>query len=748
MASVNRQQGLREGSVEQLLRATILGYSLRQIAAALAAGLICGLLAVIFAISDAALLFSGDLSHHVTIGIGICLFSTIVLAAVVALGSSYPGMLALSQEVTIVTLAVIAASMHTAMEGIRSEEEITLTIVVAIGLATSVTGLCLFTLGIFRLGRFVRFIPYPVIGGFLAGMGWLIVHGALGVIIGETLTPDNVSSMFDQASVAKWAPAALFAGLLWVFTRGDGGAVVLPIALGVALLLFHGVAWLLGQSQAELQAGAWLFQTSHQDRLWPPLPDVPLSQIDWPVIWAEAPKVATMVVVTAISVLLASSGVELTVRRDVELNRELRAAGVGNFFAGLGGGAAGFQGLGLSLLGHKLDAPYRLVGLIAAVVCAAMLFFGTALLAYMPIPLFGGLLLWIGFSLLHEWLVGSFSKMPWREYLIILVILLVVGTAGFLEGVMAGLIFAVVLFVLDYSRVEIIRYAVTGENLRSSADRTTDDRQFLMARGQEVLVLRLQGFVFFGTAHKLQAFVRERMFDKAQPKLRFLVLDCGGLTGLDSSAVRSFIKIAQLTDGAGTILLPTNLDESVSQMLAAGGFGPQSGLSIRTFRDVDQALAWSEDCLLEEKQLALTRREDDGIEDLLAEAIGDPQVSLSLLSYLEKRECVPRDIIIHQGAEPKALYFIERGRVNLLLKTPDGSSICLRTFSAGVVVGELAFYLKQPHSASLVTEGDAILWRLSRGALAKMGHEAPATSAAFHRYLVRILAERLSLRTR
>lgn len=748
MANVSRQQGGREDAVGRLVRLSILGYSLRQIGAALAAGLICGLLAVIFAISDAALLFSGDLSHHVTIGIGICLFSTIVLAAVVAFGSSYPGMLALSQEVTIVTLAVIAASMHSAMEGIRSEAEITLTIVVAIGLATSFTGLCLFTLGVFRLGRFVRFIPYPVIGGFLAGMGWLIVHGAFGVIIGETLDADNLSAVFDQENVAKWAPAALFAGLLWVFTRGDGGAVILPAALMLALLFFHGGAWLLGQSNAELQAGGWLFGMPPQDRLWPPSMDLPFSSIDWPVIWAEAPKVATMVVVTAISVLLASSGVELTVRRDVELNRELRAAGLGNLLAGFGGGAAGFQGLGLSLLGHKLDAPYRLVGLIAATVCAAMLFFGTALLAYMPIPLFGGLLLWIGISLLYDWLVGSFFKMPFREYLIILVILLVVGTAGFLEGVMAGLIFAVVLFVLDYSRVDIIRYAVTGENLRSSADRTAEDRQFLISRGREILVLRLQGFVFFGTAHKLQAFVRERLYDREQPDLQFLVLDCGGLTGLDSSAVRSFIKIAQLADAAGTVLLPTNLSPCMAEMLKAGGFGPPGGRNVRAFRDLDQALAWSEDRLLAEKQLALVRAEDDGIEDQLTKTIGDRQVSRSLLSYLEKTECVPRDIVIHQGAEPKDLYFIERGRVNLLLKTPEGSSVCLRTFGSGVVVGEIAFYLGQRHSASLVTEGDATLWRLSRGALAKMGHEAPGTSAAFHQYLVRTLAERLCLRTR
>lgn len=748
MPVFSSQQKSKEGRLEPLLRVCLFGYSLRQVGAAVTAGLICGLLAVIFAISDAALLFSGGLSDYVTIGIALCLFSTIVLAAVVACNSSYPGMLALSQEVTIVTLAVIAASMHSAMDGIRSEQDIILTIVVAIGLATSFTGLCLFGLGVFRLGRFIRFIPYPVIGGFLAGMGWLIVHGALGVILGETLSLDALQVLVEPANVAKWAPASLFAALLWVFTRGDGSAFVLPVALCVALLLFHAGAWLLGNSIPALQAEGWLFLAPPQDKIWPPFTDLPVERIDWAVIWAEVPKVMTMVVVTATSVLLASSGIELTVRRDVDLNRELRAAGAANFLAGFGGGAAGFQGLGLSLLGHKLDAPYRLVGLIAAAVCAVMLFFGTSLLAYMPIPLFGGLLLWIGLSLLYDWLVGAFLKMPRREYLIIIVILFVISFVGFLEGVMAGLISAVILFVLDYSRVEIVRYAVTGENLRSSADRSPEDRLFLLSRGHEILTVRLQGFVFFGTAHQLQAFVRKRMFDAAQPKVRFLLLDCGGLTGLDSSAVRSFTKIAQLADSSGTVLVMANLSPSIDQLLKEGGFGPESLPNVRFYRDVDQALAWSEDSLLEENRPSTSQVEDHGIENQLAKTIGDRRASLSLLSYLEKIECVPRDVVIHQGAEPENLYFIEQGKVSLLLETPDGSSICLRTFSPGVVVGEIAFYLNQRHSASLVTEGDATLWRLSRESLARMATETPATAASFHQYLVRILAERLSLRTR
>ncbi|MEO1314578.1 MAG: SulP family inorganic anion transporter, partial [Pseudomonadota bacterium] len=151
---------------------------LHRASAILAAGLICGLLAAMFSISAAALLFSTVLSEHIAVAIGICLLGTIALNCLIALFSSCPGMLSVTQEVTVVTLAVIATSIHMAMSGAHAEADILATIIVMIGLATSVTGIALFAMGSFRLGRLIRFIPYPVIAGFLAGMGWLIVTGA------------------------------------------------------------------------------------------------------------------------------------------------------------------------------------------------------------------------------------------------------------------------------------------------------------------------------------------------------------------------------------------------------------------------------------------------------------------------------------------------------------------------------------------------------------------------------------------
>jgi len=745
---VSQQQGTEEGAAAGLNHPTGGAYNFRYLLSSLVAGIVCGLLAVVFSISDAALLFSGALSHYVTIGIGLCLFSTIILAGVTAFGSSYPGMISLSQEVTVVTLAVIAASMHTAMSGVRSEQEILLTIVVAIGLATSFTGLCLLALGIFRLGRFIRFIPYSVIGGFLAGMGWLIVHAALGVIIGETPTPDSLHVLVDPANLAKWVPAILFACTLWAIAHRGGNIFALPVAICAAMVLFHLAAWFQDVPLHQLQAEGRLFELPDQSRIWPPFSSNPFDSVDWGVIWAEVPKIMTMVLVTAASVLLASSGIELAVRHDVDLDREFQTAGVANLLAGLGGGAAGFQGLGLSLLAHKLGAPYRLVGFIVAAVCTVTLIYGSSLLAYMPIPLFGGLLLWIGISLLYDWLVDAFFKMPRREYLIILLIVLVISTVGFLEGVTVGLISAIVLFALDYSRVQVVKYAVTADEFHSSVERPNEDRQFLNSRGKEILILRLQGFVFFGTAHTLQRFVRTRLREGVEPKLRFLLLDTRSVTGLDSSAVLSFVKIGQIAERSGVTLITTNLPPAIQGSLAEGGFGPESGLPIQSFDDLDRALEWCEERLLDDSTHKRPPARDDSIKGQLSRALGGRKASQTMMSYLEKIELEPNATLIRQGEESRDLFFVEHGKVGVQIEAPDGTRIRVSTMGVGTIVGELAFYLDQHLSASVVTESETIVWRLSRDSLAKMTAEAPDIASSFHEHLIRILAERLIQTTR
>ena len=136
---------------------------------ALTGGLVVGLVVVIVSISFGALIFSGELADFTSQGIGFGLLTAAVLGALVALGSSFRGMVATPQDSPAAIMALIAASIAASLPASAGREEVFATVVVAVSLTSIATGVFFFALGSFKLGGLVRFIPYPVIGGFLAG---------------------------------------------------------------------------------------------------------------------------------------------------------------------------------------------------------------------------------------------------------------------------------------------------------------------------------------------------------------------------------------------------------------------------------------------------------------------------------------------------------------------------------------------------------------------------------------------------
>ncbi len=716
---------------------------LRDLPAILSAGLICGLLTAMFAISAAALLFSTVLSTHITLAIGICLFGTIVLNVVIALSSSCPGMLSVTQEVTVVTLAVIAASIHGGMFGTHSEAETLATIIVMIGLATALTGAALFAMGSFRLGRLIRFIPYPVVAGFLAGMGWLIVAGALAVILGDPVTAKTLPALVDADAMAKWVPAVAFAAVVDVAARRSGSPFVLPIAIALFLALFHTGVWLFDLSAADLQRDGWLFAPPHDGAIDLPFHGNPVALADWTTIWSELPKISALLAISAAALLFAASGIELSLRRDIDLDRELRAAGLANMVAGSGGGAAGFQGLGLTILAHHLGAAYRITGLLVAGVCTVILVFGGSLLSVVPVPLFGGLLLWIGGGLLYQWLIGVFASVSHREYVVVVLIVLLMVTVGLLEGIAAGVFVAAALFTAEYARVDVVKYAVNGKTYTSRTEHAPDDRAYLRRYGDQICILRLQGFIFFGSVHQLYQQARDCFEICGTAGGRFLVLDCRDVTGFDSSAIQGLSKICDIVQKQDGRLIIVALKPVMSKRLNKLLLKAEADPAILYFDEADAAVAWCEDRLLLDGTSGRRPEATPHIAKQLAACLKDAGAFATMKPYLKRIALRPQEMLIRQQDAGTDIYFIEKGLIKVHLDSPATPPVHLRTLGPGTIVGEMSVFLERERTASATAETAATVWRLSQQDLKRMTLLNPALADALNRYFLRTIAERL-----
>ena len=712
---------------------------IKRIAAVLAAGFICGILAVVMAIGNATLLAHGALAHSVASVITITLFAAALLPMATAYFSAIPGQATNTQEISVVALGTVVGAASVAFSGARTEPAYLATIIVTIGLTTLLCGFTMFWLGKARFGRIIRFVPYPVFGGFLAITGWYLLVGGMEIVVGHHFGFQNLDSLLEPVTRIKVVLAIALVGLVQLFTMRASSGTLLPIAVVVTIAVFNAVVLFLGISQMELQQLGWIIIAPAQD-IWPPFGPAELLQLDWTAVGAGLLYAPFVVLVTVAAAMMNVSGIEVQLKGDVDLNRELRSMGLGNALSGLVGGIPGFPSVSATLLAVRMGAAERTIGIISGLVVIVALVFTSELLAIAPAPLFGALLMWMGLSLLIDWVVRPLRTLRRSEHAIILLILAVSIAAGFPAGIVTGLLAALVLFVFEYGRVEGVRFVTTGHDYRSRM--LSEERRIaLESHGNAIMIMKLSGFIFFGTSDRIIQKISERVLASTKAPIRFIVMDFRRVTGIDSSTILSFDRLKRLALKDSFTVILTNLPKDTAARLRSGGldFG---AAPFHVEPDIDAGVSWAENGILEVSAPEILVAPLDP-EVVVEKFLGDPALAKALIKYFEKVEFAPGSHLISQGSVADDIYFIESGEGVVVLEAEQGSPVRLMAFGTGTVLGEVAFYRGERRSASAVASSHVKAWLLKRSALAEIERKAPKLAAAFHLQIARALAERL-----
>lgn len=709
------------------------------------AGVLIGITDVVFALSMGSLIFSGELAPYISYGIGIALVTSAVLMIGTSLISSVPGVISSSQDSPSVILAVIVAGLMTSLSATRVEDKLA-TVLIAITFTTLLTGIFFLVLGFFKLGGLVRFIPYPVVGGFLAGTGWLLLQGSFSVMTGIPLNFANIPALLQPTQLIVWIPGIFFSLTLFFGLRYIHHVLAMPGILVGAVALFYLALLATGTSIEEATRQGLLLGGVSGEITLQPLALKNLLATNWASILGQGSNIAIVLILSVISLLLNASGLELAIRHDIDLNRELRATGIANIFSGLLGGMVGYHALSFSSLSYRIGARGRLPGLVAGSICGLMLFSGSALIAYFPKPILGGLLLFLGMDFLFEWVIAGWSKLSHTDYAIVLLILIVIGATNFLVGVGVGLVAAIILFVLNYSQINVIYHSLSGGEIRSNVERCAYHQRVLADLGQRVHIFELQGFIFFGTANALLEQVRARIADAEKTRVRYIILDFRRVNGLDSSAVLSFVKGRQLVESQEITLVLTHISENIKHQFELGGLF-ENEKWIRIFPDLDHGLEWCEEQLLEIEQVT-TLHTPITLTAQLADSGFEKNNTKRLMSYLERVNFKEGDTLIHQGDEADRLYFIEMGAVSIYLELGDQQRVRLQTLGLGTAIGEPGLYLGTKSNTSVIADMPVTAYRLTRTALSEMKQKEPELAATFHEFAARLLSERLTATTR
>lgn len=702
---------------------------LAQLSATVTAGTVAGVTNLAFTLSIAALLFAGPLAGFVANGVGFVLLGACVMNIMLALLSSRPGMIATTQDGPAIVIALVAATLAAVAPAGSATYA---TVVATIALTTLASGATFVVLGQLRLGSLVRYLPYPLVGGFLAGTGWLLALGGISVMTGVTPDIRSLPSLLAPTVLPQWLPGMLLAAVITVALRRSRHALVLPGLLVGAGALFYGWMWITGTTLAAAQGRGWLLGPFPDQALWAPVTPALLDQVGWGTIAGQTGTLATAIAIGVIGLLLNVSGLELVRREEIDLNRELRAAGLAQLAAGVLGSPPGYHMLSLSLLGHRMGARSRLFGGVVSAIFGAAFLFGADLLALVPRVVLGGMVSYLGLSLLVEWLYDAWFRLPRLDYALIALILTLIALFGILPGMMAGLLIAVALFVVAYSRVDAVKHALSGSSIKSRMTRAVKQQRLLREHGNQILVVQLQGFLFFGTAHTLFQRLRRRVADTQLPRLRFLLIDFRLVPGLDSTALLSAAKVVQLADDAGFVLVFTGLAPQLLEQFERGLLQNVGSTRIRIFPDQDRGLEWCENQLL----AVLDNQPDSELSELM------PELD-HLLARFERREVAPGDYLMRQGDEPDDMFFVASGQVTAWLEPADGSPVRLETMRGGRFVGELGFFLGRRRTAAVVADEPSTLYRITKRDLQRLEQSDPAAAAEFHQLVARLLSERV-----
>ncbi len=684
-------------------------------------------MAVTFALSLAAMIYTGPLAPFLSQGIGLTLIGAAIMAVVGPLTLSYRGTLIQPQDVSTILLS-LAAGAIAAQPAISAEAAFS-TVVALVGVTAISTGLAAYAMGVLKLGYLVRFVPFPVVSGFLAASGVLLVRGAFGMVVPGAGLADLMSLW------PLWLPWLAVSLVIVAVSRLSSSGLAIPLLLSLTLAGFFIVMGILGLDFAAMREIGLLlgpFQGgSFLDGINPAL----LQNVEWSALLAQTPVIATIIGVSMLGMLLNASGLELAIEREIDFERELKGVGLANIAAGLMGGLGGYHILSETLLARRFGLAGAAAGFGLAATMVIVLFFGADVLSYLPIGLFAAVVFFLGFDLLLTAYYDHGMMMPRVELAIVVAMPIIALVFGFMVAVGFGVAVAALLFVIAYSRVDSTQITTNGANFHARVERSPGDRALLAEVGACVSVSRLEGFLFFGSASRLVDRQQARL--EAGPAYRFAIIDLKRVVGLDMSAWSAFERLGRSCGKTGIQMIVTGLSPELAARF--GQRNRKGGQHFQLGGSLDDVMLATEEALLQEHRAVQGHEED---------LVLGAETAALMQEYGRPVELAAGEELLTQGTQSDHLVFLRAGRLRATVTDRNQESHIVSRFLPGAIVGEIAYYAGVGRTAKLTAETASTVICIDTAALALMERDNPIAAAHFHRNLASVLAKRLLTTTR
>ncbi|OHD91027.1 SLC26A/SulP transporter family protein [Sulfuricurvum sp. RIFCSPLOWO2_12_FULL_43_24] len=612
-------------------------------------------------------------------------------------------------------------------------------------------GLFQIIFGAVGLGRLIKYMPFPVVSGYLSGVGLYIIAVQTPIFLG---LPQGVHfyEALQIPTIWQWQSIVVGIGTIATMMIAERYLKLIPAVIAALVggssiyfisamfdpqLLVANNPFVIGELGGNdginfLQTLSGRFDMLQNFR-WSEL-----SILFFPAL--------TLAALLSIDTLKTCVILDSMTHSFHDSNRELIAQGSGNIVSALIGGMPGSGTMGATMVNISSGAQTRLSGFIeGSMAVIAFLLFAT-FIAWIPVASLAAILMIIGFRMIDK---HSIKLLRTRKTSLDFIIIIAVAVTALFVSLIAaagvGLLLAIVLYIGQQIGASVIYRHQDGTEVRSRIIRSKEENNILNENGKAFSLYELHGSLFFGTANQLYSMLQEDLRHK-----KYIIMDMKRVQTVDLTAAHILLQIKDILHDKQGYLLLCRLPHKLPSGDDLESYFNQVGLlkhlsPIKVFDDLDDAVEWAENKIIknslieEKKERLLSLSEFDLFRGRKEETLAEIE------SLVESRSYKKGDTIYSEGDGTGEIFLIRRGVVRIMLPFSDRKSVHLSTLGQNNFFGEFSFLEGAPHYTDVIAASDTELYVISREAFELFSIHHKKGAYLFMQSLATVLAERLKL---
>jgi SulP family sulfate permease len=612
-------------------------------------------------------------------------------------------------------------------------------------------GILQIAFGLIGLGRLIKYMPFPVVSGYLSGVGLYIIASQLPKFLGA---PQGFHFWESLQNPFAWEWQSIVIGFVTItaMLKGDKVFRLIPTVI-TALIVGIGTYAVLGFFDSSLfipnntfiigelgGSGTSDFIGIFTGRFHE------LTHLSWNTITFLLFPALTLAALLSIDTLKTCVILDSMTHSFHDSNQELIAQGSGNVASSLIGGMPGSGTMGATMVNLSSGATSNLSGLFEGIMSIIAFVILGSFMGWIPVAALAGILIVIGLRMIDKHSLKLLeSRKTILDFFIIAAVALTALSVSLITATGVGLILAVILYIAQQIGVSVVYRQLDGREIKSKIVHSREGEALLSEKSDEYSVYELHGSLFFGTANQLYSMLQDDLQHK-----KYIILDMKRVQTVDLTAAHILLQIKDILHERNGYLLLSRLPHKLPSGDDLESYFNHVGLlkhlsPINNFDDLDDAIEWVEesilhDSLIEEKNENLLYLNDF---DLFAGRNSDTLEEIE--SLLECRSYKKGDLIYSEGDSMGEIFLIRRGLVRIMLPYLGRQSVHLSTLGQGNFFGEFSFLEGSPHYTDSIAGSDTDVYVISREAFDQFSQHHKKASFHFMQSLATVLAQRLRL---